>query len=273
MVNKHPKPDLFDFAWFPSKNKLDKHPDFDTHINDLSILCEKENWEYKFKESRWKHPILRNYIIYTFKKLREENKIAFSDDKKFACFNTGLVTENLEEIFALFSKHKWENSPIPWWFIGFHKGSSRILLNSFGSNTPDVAKYITNPSDIIYDLNCELIIDFDHIIEDNIGRFPPELINHTESIRLVLESAKTLALKRVKRNWKTAIPHYYFEQQKIQLLLPLGMNLADRKHVDLALVVEKVNNVYRGATCLTLDDAYSNARLISKPDDEWLNLT
>jgi hypothetical protein len=273
MSNHSNKPELFEFAWFPSSNKTEHKPDFDYHIQCLSERCEKETWEYKCKSSQWKNPILRNYIIYTFKKLKEESKIAYSDDNQFACFNTGLVTPNLEEIFALFSKHKWSESPVPWWFIGFHKGSSRILLQSFGSNTPEVAKYIIDPRDIIYDLNYELIVDYDHIIEDNLNRFPPELVNNRESIRLVLESAKSLALKRIKRNWKTAIPHYYFEQKKIQLLLPLGMNLADRKHVDLALVVERVNDVYRGATCLTLDDAYSNARLISRPDDEWLNLT
>jgi hypothetical protein len=34
-------------------------------------------------------------------------------------------------------------------------------------------------------------------------------------------------------------------------------------------VVERENDVYRANTCLTLDMAINNARLIAKPDDEW----
>ena len=79
-----------------------------------------------------------------------------------------------------------------------------------------------------------------------------------------LEDAK----KRVRRNYKTAIPQYY--DGKIQLLLPLC--LTSKTDADLALVVERGNNVYRASTCLTLDMAINNARLIAKPDDEWLKV-
>ena len=54
----------------------------------------------------------------------------------------------------------------------------------------------------------------------------------------------------------------------IQLLLPLCLNQPDR--ADLALVVDKVGNSYRGNTVLTLDMAYRNARLITRPDSDWL---
>ncbi|KPB12357.1 hypothetical protein AC518_4171 [Pseudomonas syringae pv. syringae] len=38
----------------------------------------------------------------------------------------------------------------------------------------------------------------------------------------------------------------------------------------MALVIEDHNSFYRAATCLMLDWAYSNARLLAKPDKEWL---
>ena len=38
----------------------------------------------------------------------------------------------------------------------------------------------------------------------------------------------------------------------------------------LALTVTKVGNFYQGHTCLTLDMAYNNARLIVKPESNWL---
>jgi hypothetical protein len=45
------------------------------------------------------------------------------------------------------------------------------------------------------------------------------------------------------------------------------MNLG---RADLALSVDRVGDVYRAATVLTLDMAYNNARLIARPDRVWL---
>ena len=39
---------------------------------------------------------------------------------------------------------------------------------------------------------------------------------------------------------------------------------------DLALAVSREGNVYMASTCLTLDMAYNNARLLARPDSEWL---
>jgi hypothetical protein len=39
---------------------------------------------------------------------------------------------------------------------------------------------------------------------------------------------------------------------------------------DLALVIHRDGNVYTGETVLTIDQAYNNARLLAKPDTEWL---
>lgn len=64
-----------------------------------------------------------------------------------------------------------------------------------------------------------------------------------------------------------AVPQYF--EGKVQLLLPLCLHFDDIP--DLALVVTKVGNVYQCHTCLTLDMAYNNARLIAKPESNWLN--
>ena len=39
---------------------------------------------------------------------------------------------------------------------------------------------------------------------------------------------------------------------------------------DVAIAVSKKDNCYQGHTCLTLDMAYNNARLIAKPESNWL---
>ena len=80
------------------------------------------------------------------------------------------------------------------------------------------------------------------------------------------------AVKRAKHmidaNYKTAVPQYY--KGRIQLLIPIC--LVSESVPDLALVVSKndAGNQYLGHTCLTLDMAYNNARLIARPDSAWL---
>ena len=60
------------------------------------------------------------------------------------------------------------------------------------------------------------------------------------------------------------------KQQFRNIILPIC--LTKKAAADLALVIEKENGVYRASTCLTLDMAINNARLIAKPDDEWLKV-
>jgi hypothetical protein len=68
------------------------------------------------------------------------------------------------------------------------------------------------------------------------------------------------------------VPQYFWDKNassgSLQLLLPLC--LEDRSRVDLALVIDRNGNVYSGDTVLTIDLAYNNARLLAKPDTEWL---
>jgi hypothetical protein len=56
-----------------------------------------------------------------------------------------------------------------------------------------------------------------------------------------------------------------------QFLLPL--DLTGEPGADLTLVVSAVGKYYRGHTVLTLDMAYTNARLVARPDSEWLKPT
>ena len=87
-------------------------------------------------------------------------------------------------------------------------------------------------------------------------------------------NALDIALSRVAWNYKTAIPVYYVTDHKLSLLLPLA--LEKKGVIDVALVCEhkvdeanKVNN-YVGRTIFTLQMAYNNARLITRPDSDWL---
>jgi len=242
---------------------------FDDKIEKLSNLAITEEWGYHYTNSPYPMPILSNYVHHTFNKIFNDGEVLVKNDK--CVFNTGLVTEHFEDIYGAFreNERKGEENQSDWFFQGFFK-KSHPLLRAF-SSLPEPTQYIKKPAELIYDTSKKLRVDFDHIIDDNILRFPVSIQGLPKiQIRNILEGAISLAKSRVVRNYKTAIPQYFNDE--IQLLLPIYMVNYDK--ADLALAIEIVSEggdtFYRAATCLTLDMAINNARLIAKPDDEWL---
>ena len=81
----------------------------------------------------------------------------------------------------------------------------------------------------------------------------------------------SVALKRVRWNYKTAIPMYFPTRNIMSLLLPLS--LVEDDQADVALVVERLENGnYLGHTILTLQMAYNNARLVCRLESDWLRV-
>lgn len=86
-----------------------------------------------------------------------------------------------------------------------------------------------------------------------------------------IKEAMDIAIKRVEWNYKSAIPMYWPRGDKMCLFLPLCL-LEDNK-VDTALVVNKTESGrYQGETIYRLDWAYKCARLVCRPDSDWLSL-
>lgn len=253
---------LFKFAVFPNYNNA---------IRFLAdTLADKEAWDFSDSPTK-SYSILKNYLEFTFRKLQQEKKISFTPDNRFACFNTGLVTDNLEDIFAYFEEYRnpRQGYTTPYCFKAFLKKSDNTILRNFSNNIPEIAYFFEKPELLIFNPKCELIPDIDHIIKDNIARFPPHLqgADDAELRRQVTGSIEDVK-KRVRTNYKIAVPQYY--DGKIQLLLPLCLT-SGSPNPDLALVVHRLNeNNYTARTCLTLKMAYNNARLIVKPQSNWL---
>lgn len=258
MTNTTNQQQLLQFAYIPKYAEA---------INALAAMADPEEWDFSDAKEK-KHVILRNYIEHTFRKVKSEQKIAYSQDNKYACFNTGLVTKNLEEIFAFFERNRIPDKQ-DYVLKCFCRKSDQQLLNVFKSDLPQIADYFQRPEDLLFNPNCTLIPQIDHIIEDNRERFPLAM-QHSgdDEIRRKLEGAIDEARKRVKTNYKLAIPQFY--SNRIQLLLPLNLT-PNSPNADLALVVHKIDDrTYTARTCLTLKMAYNNARLIVKPQSSWL---
>jgi hypothetical protein len=257
--------DLFEFAWMP--------PSFDAKLDELALKAQPERWDELDYPGTLRFPILGNYIKYTFRRIVEEDKLAYATDengKDIAAFNTGLFTQHYEPIFATFEANT-NTEKQPWVLKGWSTLAD-YRMRPFSSIEVKAARYFSRPADLIYDPDLELVADLDHILDENADRFPESLRANPHLRRLSLDAAIREAGKRAQMNWKTAVPQYYFGRGEgfIQLLLPLCILQPDR--ADLALVVDKVHSEkrYRAHTVLTLSMAYKNARLIARPCSDWL---
>lgn len=241
----------------------------------LAKMAQPEKWTYKKIKDKDPYRILRNYIQFTYNRLDEENKIITSSDGKFRCMNTGLLTVYNQEIVAIFTANDKPGKQ-PWFFNGFFKETDKFFTTNF-SSLPPLANYFDNAKDLIYDSSLELKLRKEHIIDDNFERFVEAGYTNKELIDILLNSAKDILEKKLKRNFKLALPFYYHNtetnERKLQLLAPLYF---PGSPVRLALVLNKIKSesteYYEGVTVLPVEWAYMNSRLIVKPDEEWAKI-
>lgn len=237
-------------------------------LGSLADLAEDEDWSGPRATGR-PLPILGSYVRYTYQRLVMEQKIQTSDDGEFAALNTGLLTQHAEDIFGLFQRNHHPDAQ-EWVFKKWATESDRDILRHFPT-PPEMAAYVTSSSDLVYDWHRDLKLAYDHILGDNLERFPPELAAHPRRARQSLDHAVDWTLKRTRRNYKIVVPQWYprLREAGAQFLMPL--DLTGTGTADLALVVSEVGDTaYRGHTVLTLEMAYTNARLVARPDSEWL---
>ena len=246
---------------------------FAKKLQFLARFAQPEQWSYTSAGTE-QNQILKNYLFYTYDRVKQEGKVSVSEDGALMCFNTGLQTVNGNDIYALFEKNTspYARPGQDWYLNGFKQRTDKEM--QLFSELPDIADYFTNPADFIFDKKMEIYIDYDHIIDDNFDRFVEIGLSDKFIIHALLESAIRKIVEKTKRNYKLAIPQFYTDKgtgvSKIQLLLPLF--LRGKEEADLALVVDKSNHNYIGKTILTIDWAYVNSRRIVKPNADWLKI-
>lgn len=245
---------------------------WETPYERVESLAKHEDWDFhrsEFKRPGQRFPILVGYLNYTFLRVQEQDRIVYSKDKDRACFNTGLQTPNEKDIFATFFRNKnaRDRDQPDWNHFGFFDSYSTRLTDF--RPLPEIVTFIEDASDLVFDTSCEIEVNYDHLFQDNQDRLP-EILRDNQTLALTaIQGSIELLKEKVVRNYKIAIPHWY--RGRIQLLLPL--NLTSEHEADLALVAEKDKGakLYRIKTALTMDLAYMDARLITRPDREWLN--
>lgn len=237
---------------------------------------------FQDKYANQAYPKLRNYLNYTFKRLVTLEQQApgqffiKSPDGNWITFNTGLQNAHGSDLMVIFEKYKPrfgmpQRETPDWVFKGCYPPGDRHYQAHFGTNQPDIAWYSKDSRDYIFDTEYSLDRDvFDHLFERAKAR--AGMPNFSDDVvRNYLRGALENLIPKIRRNYKVAIPVFYVEEQRMQLLLPFSS--ASNANEVSCFLVERDDNLrtYRIKTIFDLDQAYFSARLITRPDRDWLN--
>ena len=244
----------------------------------------KENWKLKSHEkSKISYPVLSSYLAFTFYKLVTEYqcfrkdrpdkvKLGFSNDGKFVAFNSNLLDRHWGEIYIC-GELKTNGDDL---LIYKPRRCTRLELTNryhiqLSSSTLKPAEFFTDINDVVYHADWpvekENFTKYEHCIKRLQERYPDREITSKE-----LNSAIEISIKLAQRNYKLIVPMYYPAEKRIQFLMPLYFGDAETLP-DCALVLSPMNEAtkyYMPETIFDLDQAYMDARLIAKPDSEWL---
>jgi hypothetical protein len=265
-------PELYDFVWFPSIDWCDQ----------LARVALAENWD---DDGSGRHPILFTYFKYYFRRILEEDlwvETTSPTRTTVAAFDTGLLSRHFQPVYAIFEANRNEGKQ-PW----VHKewaSPSSAQGRGFDVRNLGRALFYKSPAEVVYDPRLEVLPNLEHIIDENVDRYPAELRDDSYRREAHLEKAIRVTAARARSNWRLAAPQFYWPPGdaggRIQLLLPLELVTPGR--VDMALVLDRfppfaenpdpIGAFYRAYTVLPLEWAYRNARLVTRPEAYWLDI-
>ncbi len=281
-------------------------------------LLPGESWKYAKPapnplRKKTEYEILESYLRTVLFALLDENdrpeslnygKIKFSQDHKYALFNTGLLSNYATDIRIVGEAYGRIDSESGTFLISnisnpeiVTGGKSTLARKGFDASAAevDMVSFFKDVSQIVYDATVDVDTDnlekLHHCIDEGIqrNRFPRDCVEQYRRGDLVgltnkFKSAIEQAVKIARRNYKYVVPQYRVSAKgnKIQFLMPIYMPKDSfggapnfEKSPDFVLVLSESvlgkQKFYIPETVLELAWAYNNARVICKPDDTWLN--
>lgn len=259
--------DLFSYAYIPAWYE---------QLYELSQLAAPEPWRFRqptYETPNDQNPILERYINQVFRKQSvkyncvelEEADSVFYIRNDFSCFHTGLYTRSYKAIYMCFDRNKRLNTLRKWCFKGFATNDSPWF--KCVQLLPQRPAFLLRQEMTYYDPEWEIRVNVGHILddEDNVTRLP-ESIRTAWNLPLLLETAVELTRRKALSDWNLAVPQMF--QGRVQYLLPI--HLTNMERPDLAMALSIMDGYYIGHTCLTLEMAYQNARLLARPTAGWL---
>ena len=261
-------PDLFSCAYVPN---------WYLQLDALEELALPEPWRFRnpmYSTKDIDTPILERYIHSIFKKQaidynEEPDPVRAADfyhvKNEYSCFHTGLYTRRYKPIYACFDRNKKRDTLLEWYFRGFSDELSPWL--KYISPLPGKPRYYMAQNGVNYNPEWPIRVNVDHILgdPDNLDRLPPA-IREARNLPLLLETAVEVVRRKAVVEPSIVVTQGY--QGRVQYLLPIC--LTDMEVPDLAMTLTVMNGYYLGNTCLTLEMAYLNARLLARPVAPWL---
>lgn len=269
----------------------------------LAEIALPEAWDFSGADAA-PLGILKDYLRATYSRSRRQNVVRFDEKQNAAAFETGLLDHNSAPIFAYFARS--ERAVNPWELMDFCLAGQglygKLLLRNFDP-LPKAASYYISPADLLYDTSLGVPqVDWNHVLVDKVARIPAEVLRRAgldvpgsslfidevsrlkecqkclrsdpaiyRRLKATFEGAIDLTLKRLRYDFRLAVPIYRISEQNTALALPLC--LTDEHTVDLALVVERFGAGYLGHTVYPLRWVYTSARVIFRPAVSWLDAT
>lgn len=150
-------------------------------IRALAELALEEPWWFgsSLPQSQKEFPILRTYLAHTFRRLCYERKVRLATDpvrnEEYAAFNTGLVDQKFEPIYALF-RHDTRYDTQYWYLLAFVVAGEDLgkkLVNLFNP-LPIKADYFDgNLEKKLYNPSSgDFLCGYTHILTERLYRFP-----------------------------------------------------------------------------------------------------
>lgn len=255
-------------------------------------------------DEKWDKGLLETYIQYTYARVKDENKIATSNDNLHACWNTGLVDYRYEPIYCYLNRKNVSNR---WMFKAFciSGEDEGKYMNDNIANLPECAMYFQDGELLCQPQKENLSVDQHHIISEHPSRLPfkwleqaigeeakwqtdetaleydkrvsellPKDSPQNLTLQTFLKQSIEESIKRCQWNYKTAIPYFDPIYKKLGWFLPLCMKESKNLVPFAALVVSKrKSGRFQGETIYRLNWAYRCARLVCRPDSDWLTPT
>lgn len=259
--------DLFDTAFVPY---------WRTHLNELEADALPEPWRYlrpSFIAKNMDNHILdtyikdvfRNQVIgFTLARSQEEADRYIFARSGYACFHTGLLNKQYKPIYGFLERNQKPDLKY-WYFRGFFDDAAPCLriVNPLPHRPFNQIRYM--PWGLCP--NWEIRVNVSHILSEgrNLDRIPEKMRDYP-NLEVLLQTTVEHARRTVSVVPSMAVPQIY--QGRLQYLLPVCLLNPDKPR--LAITLEPMDGFYIGHTCLTLEMAYRNARLLARPTVPWL---
>jgi len=241
-------------------------------FKQLASRAEQEDWSIRtYETDTHVTPLLKNYLTQVYGRAEDTGCITYNSDRTRCAFNTGLFDrETGEDIIAFFRPNNRAAADQQWLLEKFCALSDVDLQQLL--QQPPVVTFYTKPSDIYFDPTREIRCGIAHIADDRRERLPTDWqsLGDSEIVNRIQDSL-SVARRRALRDYKVAVPTYYPETQSINWLLPAYNQRESTASASLLVTQDREDaDAYAAVTVLTVQMAYSNARLLTRPGAEWL---